>query len=132
MSVDDALLCSLRRDERARWNSTCTIVRETGRTFSTTTGTYSSTTTSIYSGACLILPSPVDERMVDFGQHEENTRRYDVQIAANTDVLPDDTLTVTDGGRDSDLTGAVMTVVDVLYSSYQVSRQLVCLHNQGA
>lgn len=131
MSVDDALTLTLRRDEAARHNATVTIHRVTTSSFDDTVGTYSDTTASVYSGACLLLPVPAQEETPEYGGEDVNTRRYKIQLAANTDARPDDIATVNTASLDDDLVGKVMTVVDVEYSSRQVSRNLICLHNVG-
>lgn len=131
MSADDALTLTLRRDEKARHNATITIHRVTGQTFNTSTGEYTDTTASVYAGSCLLLPVPAQEQTPEYGGEDVNTRRYKIQIAANTDVRVDDIGTFTASPLDDDLVGKAMTAVDVEYSSRQVSRNVTFLHNVG-
>lgn len=131
MSHDDALTLSLRRDSTLRHNATVTVTRVTGRTFDPDTGTYTDTTSTVYTGAALLLPVPSQEDTPEYGGEDVNTRRFRMQVAANTDVQVDDVVTVDTAGLDDDLAGKQMTVVDVAYSSRQVTRNVVLLYNVG-
>ena len=117
----------LSRYARRFQQAACTITADGGDpTFDPATGTYTDPPrVTVYDGGCLVQPASGD-RVVQFEEQAVSLRTYEVHLAgAAAGVQVGQQVEVT-SGRDPDLDGLELVVVDVEKSSTLTSRRLIC------
>lgn len=111
-----------------RFQQAACLVTESGGepTFDPATGTYTDPArVTVYTGGCLVQPAG-GQRVVQFEEQAVSLRTYEVHLTgAAPGVEPGHQVDVT-SGRDPDLDGLLLVVLDVEKSSTLTSRRLIC------
>lgn len=125
MSITTAIT-HFRNAERKLMTSTVTVTRNDGEaTFNSTTGAYTQPTQTIYTGDALVRSTMWQGSDVQAGEQEVRLRGLRVKFPADTLILEDDIVTVSDS-PDARMIDKTFRVTDVLVDDWQISCTTIC------